>query len=82
MTFQDLPKVDGLVLGDLTDEQYREYDYGNRIYRITNPIGVYFRLGGNTHRVIDADGVAHCVTFPGENKSVVLRWLSSHPCSW
>ena len=57
----------------LTTEEWREYDFGGRVYRINNPEKLFFRKGGTTHRVVDADGVAHCVPAPGE-KGCVLRW--------
>lgn len=60
---------------DISCEEYREYylvasDY---TYRINNPVSLYVRKGGTTHRVIDADGVAHCVLSPETGRSV-LRW--------
>lgn len=59
---------------DLTDvEEWREYDFGGRIYRIERPVSVHFRDGGTTHRVVDSDGVVHCVPAPGQN-GCVLRW--------
>lgn len=63
-----------LQTGDLTDEAYREYDFGGRVYRIENPVTLYFRPGGTTHRVLDAAGVVHCVPAPGVN-GTVLRWF-------
>ena len=60
---------------DITCEEWREYDFQDRIYRIVNPQKLFIREGGSTHRVIDSDGVAHCVPVPG-NKGCVLRWLN------
>lgn len=54
-------------------EQWREYDFGGRVYRIVTPVSVEFREGGATHRVIDADGIVHCVPAPG-SQGCVLRW--------
>ena len=54
-------------------EEWREYDFSGRVYRITKPQKVMFRAGGTTHRVIDAEGIAHCVPAPGE-QGCVLRW--------
>ena len=54
-------------------EEWREYDFGGRIYRIDHPQRVQFRSGGETHRVTDADGVVHCLPAPGMN-GCVLRW--------
>lgn len=54
-------------------ENWREYDFNNRVYRINNPVKVQFKSGGSTHRVTDATGVVHCVPAPGFN-GCVLRW--------
>ena len=62
-----------LTFGDCGNEAWREYDFGGRVYRIENPVGVYHRPGGSTHRVVTADNVAHCVPAPGVN-GCVLRW--------
>lgn len=82
LKFSDLPPAEGLTLGDLSDEVFRTYDFGGRAYRIVNPIGVYYRPGGTTHRVVDSSGETHCVPAPGFN-GCVLRWQSSeHPVAW
>lgn len=52
-------------------EDWREYDFDGRVYRINDPQAVY--VGGTTHVVVDADGVAHCVPAPGV-RGCVLRW--------
>ena len=54
-------------------EEWREYDFQDRIYRIDNPVKVEFRDGSTTHRVTDVTGVVHCVPAPGQN-GCVLRW--------
>jgi hypothetical protein len=56
---------------DITVEEYREYDFGGRVYRIDNPKTLY--VGETTHRVVDVNGVVHCVPVPGRN-GCVLRW--------
>lgn len=58
---------------DLSDEQWREYDWCGRIYRIDNPQWLYIRFGGTTHRVVDSEGVTHCVPTVGV-QGCVLRW--------
>jgi hypothetical protein len=63
---------------DLTCEEWREYDFGGRVYRITGPTSLYFRPSGTTHRILDSDGVIHCVPAPGVN-DCVLRWKSKDP---
>lgn len=62
-----------LIKRDISHEEWREYDFGGRIYRIESPQTVYFRQGGETNRVVDVNGVAHCVPFPGV-RACVLRW--------
>jgi hypothetical protein len=54
-------------------EDWREYDFGGRIYRIDQPVSVEFRYGSTTHRVTAPDGIVHCVPAPGVN-GCVLRW--------
>ena len=54
-------------------EEWREYDFGGRAYRIDKPVSVQFRPGGETHRVTDAEGIVHCVPAPGQN-GCALRW--------
>lgn len=80
-------KLDTIV-GELENkpvtELWREYDFAGRIYRIDNPTAVYFRRGGSTHRVVDAEGVVHCVPAPGID-GCVLRWKAKDgqpPVSW
>jgi hypothetical protein len=58
---------------DISSELWREYDFGGRVYRIESPKLLFTRPGGTTHRVVDADDVAHCVPAPGQN-GCVLRW--------
>lgn len=58
---------------DLTKEQWREYDFGGRVYRIEGPKTLW--IGTTTHRVLDASGVVHCLPSPGQG-DCVLRW---HP---
>lgn len=64
-----------LTKSDITVEAWREYDFGGRVYRIENPVDLYMRPGGTTHRVVDAQGIAHCVPAPGQ-LGCVLRWKS------
>ncbi len=54
-------------------EEWREYDFLDRVYRIDNPGKVQFRDGGLTHRVTGQDGVVHCLPAPGVY-GCVLRW--------
>ena len=71
-----LKPVEGLVgPKDLTIEEWREYvQPDGRAYRIINPVALYYREGGSTHRVVDSEGIVHCVTFGKQNPEVVLRW--------
>jgi hypothetical protein len=54
-------------------EEWREYDFDGRVYRIEKPARVEFRDGSTTHRVTDSAGVVHCVPAPG-HAGCVLRW--------
>jgi len=54
-------------------EEWREYDFQGRVYRINNPVSVEFRANSSTHRVTGEDGTVHCVPAPGFN-GCVLRW--------
>lgn len=56
---------------DLTKEQWREYDFDGRVYRIEAPQSVW--IGTSTHRVLDAAGTVHCCPAPGF-QGCVLRW--------
>lgn len=69
------PTTDKLTKIDLVGvEEWREYDFGGRVYRIEKPVSVQTRTGGSTHRVATADGVVHCVPAPGVG-DCVLRWM-------
>jgi len=78
-----------LVEFPLTSENYREYEFGeedNRyIYRIDNPVALFLHKRsdgkgyGDTHRVLDYDGVVHCVPAPGGRDNCVIRWKSIDP---
>ena len=74
-TFGELPDVAGLRLSNIECELWREYDFGGRTYRISDPVGLYFREGGSTHRVVDSDGVAHCLPGP-EYHGCAIRWVN------
>lgn len=64
-----------LIEGDLRDEIWREYDIPGRScpYRISEPVRLYFRKGGTTHRVLNSNGVVHCIPAVGV-AGCVLRW--------
>lgn len=57
----------------LKDEEWREYDFGGRVYRIDKPQKLYLRANGTTHRVLDSEGIVHCVPSVGI-EGCVLRW--------
>lgn len=71
--FEDLPGIKGLILKDISMEEWREYAVGCNVYRIYDPVGLYYREGGTTHRIVGADGICHCVPFPNNGKTI-LRW--------
>ena len=56
---------------DLTGEEWREYEFGGRVYRIDNPSLLI--VGTTTHRVVDSSGMTHCLPRPGVD-GCVLRW--------
>lgn len=58
---------------DISSEEWREYEFGGRTYRIVAPRELWSRPGGTTHRVVDAAGITHCIPAPGVN-GCVLRW--------
>ncbi len=59
---------------DLTNEVWREYDFNDRVYRINDPVTLW--VGTSTHRVLDSEGIVHCVPAPGYY-GCVLRWVSN-----
>lgn len=46
-------------------EDWREYDFEGRVYRIEKPASVEFRPNGSSHRVTGQDGIVHVVPAPG-----------------
>ncbi len=68
---------DKLTSYDISTEQYREYDFNGRVYKIDNPTTLYIGSGKTTHRVVDEKGVVHCVPAPGLG-DCVLRWSSKN----
>lgn len=69
------------LMKDLTSEMWREYEWSDpdsgriRCYRIHYPKGLI--VGNTTHRVLDCDGIVHCVPNVGRF-GCVLRW-QNHP---
>ena len=68
-----MDNIVGLIEKDITAEEYREYDFGGKVYRIEKPAKLFYREVGTTHRVLDNFGIVHCVPKPGE-LGCVLRW--------
>ena len=64
---EDSPQRDRLK--SLENEQWREYETKDGVYRISNPLALLVSESG-THYVIDTDYVVHC--FPADG--FVLRW--------
>jgi hypothetical protein len=62
-----------LQVHDISHELWREYDFAGRVYRIVAPRVLYTHPGGTTHRVVDGEGVAHCLPAPG-HCGCVVRW--------
>ena len=72
-----------LIERDISCEEWREYEMQGPnatpvVYRIWNPVSLFCRPGGTTHRVVDEDGVVHCLPAPGI-AATVLRWKSDDP---
>ncbi len=73
---------------DLRDEDWREYNFvldaatgnGRRVYRVNSPVTLFTRPGGTTHRVLDANGIVHCVPAVGE-RGCVLSWKPKNPAT-
>ena len=74
-----------LIERDISKENWRSYDFeGRDNYVISNPKKVWFRVGGETHRVLDDNGVVHLVPAPGV-RGCVVTWEPSDPdspCNW
>lgn len=69
---------------NLSKEQSRTYsipvlDNGKitdiREYKIDNPIKLFTREGGTTHRVQDETGQVHCVPAPSPKSGVTFTWI-------
>lgn len=75
MKYENVKVGPGLVNYDLSGEEWREYEFGARgarvTYRINNPISLV--IGVTTHRVVDDQGIIHCVPVVGRF-GCVLRW--------
>jgi hypothetical protein len=70
------PKVDMLPKFDISNEAWREYDYGDgRVVRVNNPVTMILdaRPDGHRHRVIARDGDKEVGMYiaPGW---VAIRW--------
>lgn len=52
-------------------EDWREYDFAGRVYRIEKPACVEFRAGGSSHRLTDSEGVVHLLPAPGFQGCVI-----------
>jgi len=66
----------------LTEEEWREYEFGPAgkrvIYRIDNPEALVLPEGKyTTHRVVDVEGIVHCVPTVGLH-GCVLRWKTKN----
>jgi len=73
---QKLPDSE-YIKADISDEAFREVHFlqSGNMYRIENPRTLIIRRGGQTHRVVDANGVVHCYVAP-ESGLTVLVWKS------
>ena len=80
LTFKDCVEIDGLIIKNISNEEWREYEHGGSIFRISNPVALYIRTGGTTHRIIDDNGISHCHPIPG--RGCALRWKGDPPVSF
>lgn len=64
---------------DISSEEWREYDYGGRVYRIERPVELF--IGNTSHRIVDSQGITHCCPAPGHH-GCVLRWKATPPVSF
>jgi len=64
-----------LIEFDISKELWREYEWVSttKPYRIENPVTLFIRPCGSTHRVVDSNGIVHCVPSVGK-MGCVLRW--------
>lgn len=63
----------GITVGDLRDELYREVATPDGVYRIDSPVALFVRKGGTTLRILDAAGMVHLVPGPGY-RGAAHRW--------
>lgn len=69
---------------DLRSEKWREYVLNpgtdqESVYHIDEPVALFFPKRGTTHRILDANGVVHCVPFGDGIRHTVLRWAPKNP---
>jgi hypothetical protein len=64
---------------DISSEEWREYRFGETVHRINKPKALY--IGTTTHRVVDSEGVTHCLPAPGQH-GCVLTWKADPPVSF
>ena len=64
--------VNGMEFVSIQDEEYREYDFGEKTYRIEKPQWLFVRPS-KAHQVIDANGVTHYV----QANFMALRWKNA-----
>ena len=75
---KDAPKL--LMKGrDISLELWRNYRWRDPIsgefvaHRISKPFTLYYEQGHTTHRIVDEDGIVHCIPAPGYF-GCVLTW--------
>ena len=77
-TFKDVVKklklTEDYKIFDISHELWREYEHGDRIFRIVSPVALIFRVDGTTHRIVDINNVSHCHPIPGNGTA--LRWFN------
>jgi hypothetical protein len=58
--FKDLKNASENVFTDISSEEYRSYDFGEKFVRIERPIALSVSKSGG-HRILDADEKSHYI---------------------
>jgi hypothetical protein len=72
-TASDGENMEPFKISDISVEEWREYDFCGRVYRIESPKELYTKHGSKNHRIVDSTGIVHLVPGPGVD-GCVLRW--------
>ena len=59
MNFDDIINESKLKLNDISSEEWREYEFDNKVVHLDGPLAL--NVSNNGHRVIDSEGVSHYI---------------------